>query len=83
MGRLEDPNFKYISEEDSKEPGYLARRMHLYRQMVEKERNGVSSSRTVHTGTKEASNGKTDRGVLLDLGELRQKSLQNSGKRNG
>ena len=80
MGRLEDPNFKYISEEDSKKPGYLAQRMKLYKQMVEKESSGVSSSRKIHSGTKETSNRKADSGVLLDLTELRQRTVQNSGK---
>lgn len=77
MSRILDPDwsqFKYVPAAKTD----LRESMERYKRMV-----SVSSSRTVHTGTKEASNGKTDCGVLLDLGELRQKSLQNSGKRNG
>ena len=77
MGRILDPDwskFKYVPAAKTD----LRESMERYKRMV-----SVSSNRALHTGTKEASNGKTDRGVLLDLGELRQKSLQNSGKRNG
>jgi hypothetical protein len=77
MSRILDPDwsqFKYVPAAKTD----LRESMERYKRMV-----SVSSSRTVHTGTKEASNGKTDRGVLLDLTELRQKSVQNSGKRNG
>jgi hypothetical protein len=77
MSRILDPDwsqFKYVPAAKTD----LRESMERYKRMV-----NAGGSRTVHTGTKETSNGKTNSGVLLDLGELRQKSLQNSGKRNG
>lgn len=77
MGRILDPDwsqFKYVPAAKTD----LRESMERYKRMV-----SVSSNRTVHSGAQTASNGKADSGVLLDLGELRQKSLQNSGKRNG
>jgi len=37
MGRLEDPNFRYIPKAESEKPGYLERRMKVYREMVRAE----------------------------------------------
>lgn len=76
MGRLLDPDwsqFKYIPAAKTD----LRESMEKYKRMV-----SVSGNRKVHTGTEATSNNKTDSGVLLNLTELRQKSLQNSGKRN-
>jgi hypothetical protein len=77
MGRILDPDwskFKYVPAAKTD----LRESMERYKRMV-----SASSGRTVHTGAQAASNGKTDSGVLLDLTELRQKSVQNTGKRNG
>ena len=41
MGRLEDPNFKYISKAESEKPGYLERRMKIYRELVRAESQGL------------------------------------------
>ena len=37
MGRLEDPNFRYIPKAESEKPGYLEKRMKVYREMVRAE----------------------------------------------
>jgi hypothetical protein len=77
MGRILDPDwsqFKYVPAAKTD----LRESMERYKRMV-----SVSGSRKVHTGTEAPSNSKTNSGVLLDLGELRQKSLQGTGKRNG
>ena len=74
MGRLLDPDwsqFKYVPAAKTD----LRESMERYKRMA-----SVSGSRTVHTGAQETSNGKTDSGVLLDLAELRQRTVQNSGK---
>lgn len=81
MGRLEDPNFKYITKAESDKPGYLERRMKLYREMVKKESEGAGRSREVHLGKKETSNSKADSGVFVDFSVLRQTAVQDSGKR--
>ena len=41
MGRLEDPNFRYIPKAESEKPGYLERRMKIYREMVRAENQGL------------------------------------------
>jgi hypothetical protein len=41
MGRLEDPNFRYIPKAESEKPGYLERRMKIYREMVRGENQRV------------------------------------------
>jgi hypothetical protein len=37
MGRLEDPNFRYIPKAESEKPGYLGKRMKVYRELVRAE----------------------------------------------
>jgi hypothetical protein len=37
MGRLEDPNFRYIPKAESEKPGYLEKRMKVYRELVRAE----------------------------------------------
>lgn len=37
MGRLEDPNFRYIPKAESEKPGYLKKRMKVYRELVRAE----------------------------------------------
>ena len=37
MGKLEDPNFRYIPKSESEKPGYLERRMKIYKEMVKNE----------------------------------------------
>lgn len=81
MGRLEDPNFKYITKAESDKPGYLERRMKLYREMVKKESEGAGGSREVYPGKKETSNGKANSGLLLDLSSIRERAVQDIGKR--
>jgi hypothetical protein len=44
MGRLEDPNFRYISKAESQKPGYLERRMKIYRELVRAESQGLPAS---------------------------------------
>ena len=39
MGRLEDPNFRYIPKAESEKPGYLERRMRIYREMIKHEQS--------------------------------------------
>jgi hypothetical protein len=41
MGKLEDPNFRYIPKAESEKPGYLERRMKIYREMVRAENQGL------------------------------------------
>lgn len=43
MGRLEDPNFRYISKAESEKPGYLERRMRIYKEMVRAEGERIRS----------------------------------------
>jgi len=76
MGRILDPDwskFKYVPAAKTD----LRESMERYKRMV-----SASSGRTVHTGAQAASNGKADSGVLLDLTEVRQRVMQNPGKRN-
>jgi hypothetical protein len=44
MGRLEDPNFRYIPKAESEKPGYLERRMKIYKEMVRAESQGIPAS---------------------------------------
>jgi len=44
MGRLEDPSFNYIPKAESEKPGYLQRRMKLYKEMVRAESQGLPAS---------------------------------------
>ena len=44
MGRLEDPNFRYIPKAESEKPGYLERRMKIYKEMVRAESQGLPAS---------------------------------------
>ena len=44
MGRLEDPNFRYIPKAESEKPGYLERRMKIYRELVRAESQGLPAS---------------------------------------
>jgi len=41
MGKLEDPNFRYIPKAESEKPGYLERRMKIYKEMVRAESQGI------------------------------------------
>jgi hypothetical protein len=45
MGRIEDRNFEYIPESESSKPGYLEKRMKLYKKMVENEKRNS----TIHS----------------------------------
>ena len=77
MGRILDPDwskFKYVPAAKTD----LRESMERYKRMV-----NAGGSRTVHSGAQASSHNKADSGVLLDLTELRQKSVQNTGKRNG
>lgn len=40
MGKLEDPNFRYHTKAESEQPGYLEKRMELYKKMVLHEQGG-------------------------------------------
>ena len=76
MGRILDPDwsqFKYVPAAKTD----LRESMERYKRMV-----NAGGSRKVHTGTETPSNGKADSGVLLDLTEVRQRVMQNPGKRN-
>ena len=44
MGKLEDPNFRYIPKAESEKPGYLERRMKIYKEMVRAESQGIPAS---------------------------------------
>lgn len=55
MGRLEDRNFKYIPKSESEKPGYLERRMKIYKEMVKNE-----SVRNVHHGAQKGDGGAGD-----------------------
>ena len=50
MGRLEDPNFRYIPKAESEKPGYLERRMKIYRELVRAE------NQRLHTESQKTSN---------------------------
>jgi len=43
MGRIEDPNWRYRKVEETQKPGYLERRMKIYKEMVRAENQGVSA----------------------------------------
>lgn len=58
MGKLEDPSFKYIPKSESEKPGYLERRMKIYKEMVKNE-----SVRAVHPQSKKGDD-KADHGSL-------------------
>lgn len=58
MGKLEDPNFKYIPKSESEKPGYLERRMKIYKEMVKNE-----SVRAIHPQSKK-SHDQADHGSL-------------------
>ena len=76
MGRILDPDwsqFKYIPAAKTD----LRESMERYKRMV-----SVGSNRTVHSGAQAPSNSKADSGVLLDLTQVRQRVMQNPGKRN-
>ena len=45
MGRIEDPNFRYIPKAESEKPGYLERRMKIYKEMIKHEQSqGIPAS---------------------------------------
>ena len=46
MGRLEDPNFEYVSSAESNKPGYLEKRMAIYKEMIESEQNRAIRSQS-------------------------------------
>lgn len=58
MGKLEDPNFRYIPKSESEKPGYLERRMKIYKEMVKNE-----SVRAIHPQSKKGDD-KADHGSL-------------------
>lgn len=58
MGRLEDPNFRYIPKAESEKPGYLERRMKIYREMVRAENQGLPAS------SQKSDNGAGDHGQV-------------------
>lgn len=39
MGKLEDPTFRYYTKAESEQPGYLERRMAIYKEMVKYEQD--------------------------------------------
>jgi hypothetical protein len=59
MGRLEDPNFRYIPKAESEKPGYLEKRMKVYRELVRAE------SERLHPEPQKAGDGRgADQKVL-------------------
>ena len=54
MGRLEDPNFRYIPKAESEKPGYLQKRMKVYRELVRAE------SERLHPEPQKAGDGGRD-----------------------
>jgi hypothetical protein len=59
MGRLEDPNFRYIPKAESEKPGYLEKRMKVYRELVRAE------SERLHPEPQKAGDGRgVDQKVL-------------------
>jgi len=58
MGRLEDPNFRYIPKAESEKPGYLERRMKIYRELVRAESQGLPAS------SQKSDNGAGDHGKV-------------------
>ena len=58
MGRLEDPNFRYIPKAESEKPGYLERRMKVYKEMVRAENQGL------HPLSQKSDNGAGDHGKV-------------------
>ena len=58
MGRLEDPNFRYIPKAESEKPGYLERRMKIYREMVRAESQGLPAL------SQKSDNGSGDHGKV-------------------
>ena len=59
MGRIEDRNFEYIPESESNKPGYLEKRMKLYKKMVENEKRNS----TIHSVEK-TDNSRGDHGQV-------------------
>ena len=41
MGKIEDPNWRYRRVEETQKPGYLERRMKVYKEMVRAESQGL------------------------------------------
>lgn len=60
MGKLEDPTFVYVNSTESNKPGYLERRMKIYREMVKNEQ-----SRAVHQQPENRSIGQRHHGTFL------------------
>ncbi len=54
MGRLEDPSFKYTSKAESEKPGYLERKMKVYRELVRAE------SQRLHPEPQKTGDGRGD-----------------------
>lgn len=40
MNKLDNPRFRYYTKAESEQPGYLARRMAFYKEMVKHEQDG-------------------------------------------
>ena len=65
MGRLEDPNFRYIPKAESEKPGYLERRMKIYKEMVRAESQGIPAL------SQKSDNGTGNNGQVSDKSEHR------------
>ena len=60
MGKLEDPNFLYVNSTESNKPGYLERRMEIYKEMVKHEQG-----RAIHPKQEDRSIGQRYHGAFL------------------
>lgn len=65
MGKLEDPNFRYIPKAESEKPGYLERRMKIYKEMVRAESQGIPAL------SQKSDNGAGNNGQVSDKSEHR------------
>ena len=65
MGKLEDPNFRYIPKAESEKPGYLERRMKIYKEMVRAESQAIPAS------SQKSDNGTGNNGQVFDKSEHR------------
>lgn len=68
MGKLEDPNFRYIPKAESEKPGYLERRMKIYKEMVRAESQGIPAL------SQKSDNGAGNNGQVSDKSEHRLQS---------
>ena len=62
MGRIEDRNFEYIPESESNKPGYLEKRMKLYKKMVENEKRNSTIHSVEKTDNSRGNHGQVPSG---------------------